>query len=323
MELQASEEELRTTNEELIIAKEKAEESNRLKTMFIQNMSHEIRTPMNGIIGFSNLLSDDASKSQLNQYIKIIQNSSNQLLRIINDILEISKLGTHHVKMIEEDVNLNDLLLELFSIFDNKAKEKDISLYLKKGLSDQDSILMTDSSKLHKIMSNLLENALKFTNKGYIEFGYTIIKSNVILFVKDTGIGVKKDKQEIIFERFSQEDKDTSFKSGGLGLGLAIAKENVEILGGKISLKSKKNVGSTFSVSIPFKPMNNNLLIEKSDISDIQNKTQVLIAEDEEINSLFLETLIENQLGEDYIIQHAKNEKKQLKYAKTVISQLC
>ncbi len=310
MELQASEEELRTANEELILAKEKAEESNRLKTMFIQNMSHEIRTPMNGIIGFSSLLSESDSKSQLNQYIKIIQNSSNQLLRIINDILEISRLGTHQVQLLEEEVNLNELLLELFSIFDTKAKEKDLSLYLKKGLSDKDSIIITDSSKLHKTLSNLLENALKFTNKGYVEFGYAIDNNNLKIFVTDTGIGVNKDKQEIIFERFSQENKDTSVKTGGLGLGLAIAKENVEILGGNISLKSEKNVGSTFFVSIPFKPVYYNILPTESKHDELQDKTQVLIAEDEEINYLFLETLIENQLGKEYIILHAKNGKE-------------
>ncbi len=306
-ELQTSEEKLRATNEELIVAKNRAEESDHLKSMFIQNMSHEIRTPMNGIIGFSSLLSTAPNETQFNQYVKVIQNSCNQLLRIIDDILEISKLGTKQVKLLEEEINLNELLLDLFSIFEPKAKEKNLSLYLKKELSDLNSNIITDSSKLHKILSNLLENALKFTNTGYVEFGYSIHNKNLNLYVKDSGIGINLDKQKIIFKRFSQEDKDVSVKKGGLGLGLAIAKENAELLGGEIQLISAKNAGSNFIVSIPFKPLNPELIPKEIQLTDTDYETQVLIAEDEEINYLFLETLIEKRFGHEYKILHAKN----------------
>ncbi|MEN8119949.1 MAG: PAS domain-containing sensor histidine kinase [Bacteroidota bacterium] len=252
--------------QELIIAKEKAEESDRLKTEFIHNMSHEVRTPMNGILGFSKLLGiSGVLGDKEKQYINIIQNCGNQLLRIIDDILEISQLGTKQVTAQNEKLCLNDLLLELFSIFDIKAKKSKTPLYLKKGLSDKDSTIYTDKSKLDKILGNLLENALKFTNTGFIEFGYSLIETygrtsllenNIQLYVKDTGIGIAPEKQKTIFERFSQEEKEISQKVGGLGLGLSIAKENAELLGGNISVKSEKGKGATFLVTIPYNPVN-------------------------------------------------------------------
>ncbi|PHQ57258.1 MAG: hypothetical protein COC16_01540 [Lutibacter sp.] len=242
--------------QELLEAKEKAEESDRLKTEFLNNMSHEIRTPMNGILGFSDMLSTpDISDDKRNNFIKIIQSSGNQLLQIIDDILEISRLGTKQVKVIEEHVCLNDLLLELFSIFDVKAKEEKNPLYLKKGLSDRQSTIQIDKTKLTKILSNLLENVLKFTNEGYIEYGYQLINSELEIYVKDTGIGIEPEYHTVIFERFSQAEKDLSKKVGGLGLGLAIVKENTKLLGGKIRLESKNDAGSTFFITIPYIPV--------------------------------------------------------------------
>ncbi len=261
-ERKKSEKKLRLQNIELIKAKKKAEESNKLKTEFINNMSHEIRTPMNGIIGFSNFLNkSDLTNQERKQYINIIQSSGRQLIRIIDDILEISKLGTRQVKVIEKQICLNNLLLELFAIFEIKAKENKTPLYLKKGRTDKESIIITDEIKLKKILGSLLENALKFTNKGFIELGYNIvnIKNELPLlqiYVKDTGIGIKPENKEMIFVRFSQEEKGLSRKAGGLGLGLSISKENAELLGGKITLKSEKGKGTTFYVTIPYKPVN-------------------------------------------------------------------
>jgi len=185
-------EKFKITNNELLIAKQKAEESDLLKTEFIHNMSHEIRTPMNGILGFSSLLDDNnLSDQKRKHYINIIQNSGKQLLRIIDDILEISKLETKQVKLFEKEICLNDLFLDLFLTFEIKAKEYKIPLYLKNGLTDKESMVFTDKSKLFKILSNLLENALKFTNEGFIEFGYNLIQTDsgsksLQVYVKDT-----------------------------------------------------------------------------------------------------------------------------------------
>ena len=238
-------EEYKTQNEELIIAKEKAEESDLLKTEFIHNMSHEIRTPLNGILGFSDILSEpNLTDIEKKYYISIIQNSGNQLLRIISDILEISQLGTKQVKFHENEICINDLLLELFLFFDIKAKENKTPLYLSKGPKDIESIILTDETKLNKILSNLLENALKFTSTGFIEFGYQLKldsePNEVEFYIKDTGIGINPESQKTIFERFSQEEKELSKNVGGLGLGLSIAKENTELLGGGNYFKIRK-----------------------------------------------------------------------------------
>ncbi|MBN2596846.1 PAS domain S-box protein [Labilibaculum sp.] len=302
------------TEQELNAAKEKAEESNRLKTEFINNMSHEIRTPMNGILGFSDLLNErNITDKKRKHYIQIIQNSGNQLMHIIDDILEISELGTKQIKPQIEEVCLNDLLLDLFAIYDIKAKQNQTPLYLQKGLSDDESTLLSDPYKLNKIISNLLDNALKFTHNGLIEMGYTLQNNNIIMYVKDTGIGIHFEKQELIFERFSQEEKELSQTVGGLGLGLSIAKENAELINGKITLESEKGKGSTFYLSIPYlttKPkneINSNSNGQNSNLNEAKRHT-ILVVEDEEVNFIFLEILL-SEFDNKLKIIHAKNGK--------------
>ena len=301
---------------EILNDKNKAEEKNRLKSEFISNLSHEIRTPMNGIIGFSGFLNNhDLTIEKRKQYIRIIQNSGHQLLRIVDDLIEISSLETKQLVASEQPFCFNEMLFDLFTVFDLRAKENKTPLYLKRGLSDEASTIFSDRSKLNKIISNLIDNALKFTSDGYIEFGYLLHEENLRIYVEDTGVGIAIQKQESIFERFSKENNEMSNNVSGLGLGLSIAKENTKLLRGEISVKSKKGKGTTFFVDIPYKPLKTSKskkLIKSSEIKK-ESAQSILIADDEEVNYLYLEILLKEVFKVNCEIIHAKNGKEAIK----------
>lgn len=292
----------------------RAEEANKLKSHFLHNLSHEIRTPMNGIIGFSGLLNaPDLTQDEKKLYVNIIQSSSSQLLRVIDDILEISNLETNQVKIRETEFSLNDLLMELFAIFNLKAKQLSLQLYLKKALPDELSFISSDKAKILKILSNLIENAIKFTSSGFVEIGYSVKNDQLELFIKDTGIGIAPEKHKAIFERFSQETNEIAIKHGGLGLGLAIAMENTKLLGGDISLESEKGEGSLFKVTIPYKPtriVKTNLVYQNNKSHDENSHRTILVAEDEEINFMYIEMIFKKEMEGKYKLLHAKNGKE-------------
>ena len=299
----------KNTENELKKALNKAQESDKLKSAFLANMSHEIRTPMNGIIGFSELfLNNDLSVNERNKYANIVINSSKQLLSIVNDILDISKIEAGVVQLNYETINLNEQLNNQSAFYSPIASNNNLTLRCIKGLSDIDSNIRIDKTKLNQILTNLLSNAFKFTDKGSIEFGYQLIGKNLQFYVKDTGIGVEKKLQHIIFERFTQANLDLNKQRKGTGLGLAISRKFVELFNGKIWLNSNKE-GTTIYFTIPYQKVNEPIIatvIEKPNKEiNVKNKNRIiLIAEDEEYNMLYINELFSNS---NYKIIEAQN----------------
>ena len=240
---------------ELIAAKEKAEESDRLKTAFLNNVSHEIRTPMNAIIGFSALLNEpDINELERQQYIDIIFQSGSQLLCIINDIVDVANIESGQVRINVKETNLNSSLRSLNEQFSYNEKQNHVAINLKTVLSDEEAMVLTDRTKLIQILSNLINNATKFTNKGQIDFGYVLKDNFLEFFVRDTGIGITPDHITKIFDRFYQVDRTVSRHYRGTGLGLSICKAYVELLGGSIRVESEPGKGTLFVFTIPYLP---------------------------------------------------------------------
>lgn len=288
---------------ELIQAKEKAEQSDKLKSAFLANMSHEIRTPLNGLMGFSQLLVDpDLSDVDKKKYIKIINSSSNQLMNIINDVLDISKIEVGQVTIFKTEVCINDLINYVTS-FKILGKE-DIQIFIDTPLSDDESIIITDEPKMKQILTNLINNAFKFTHFGSIHIGYQLENGFLKFYVKDTGIGISKDKLEIIFDRFRQAEEGLSRTYGGTGLGLSICKAFVDMLGGKIWVESKEGEGSTFYFTTPYDSK-----FKKEKIT--MNNDLILVVEDNEDIFLYIQTLLKRK-NINYI--HAENGKKCLEF---------
>ncbi|NVO21700.1 MAG: response regulator [Bacteroidetes bacterium] len=279
---------------ELLKAKEKAEESDKLKTSFLANMSHEIRTPMNAILGYTELIiSPEYADEEKHEYISVISKSSKQLLKIINDILEISKIATGQLTASHEQFILNDLLKEIHTENLPAANSKKLKFTFDFSLPNPASKINFDDAKLKQILNVLIDNAIKFSEKGSIKFGYYLKESILEFYVKDEGIGISKENQEIIFERFRQLEDSYTRKYGGSGLGLPIAKAFVELLGGSIRVESELGVGSTFTFSIPYIPVES--AVKQNSSSGIPEDFQdyvFLVAEDDDINFVYMERLL-------------------------------
>lgn len=288
---------------ELTRAKEKAEESDKAKNIFLTNVSHEIRVPMNSIVGFAELINiGNISPDERKEYIKIIKNQSNHLLKFIDDISEIAKFEAGEIKLNKTACNLNLLLNELFVYFIQHRKQlkKDqveikLSIPEKKGV-----IISTDTGRLHQLLTNLLTNAFKYTEKGLVEFGYLNKEGKIEFFVKDTGVGLTKEEQKHIFDRFKISEETLTRKYEGSGLGLSIAKGIVKLLGGKIWIESEPGKGSSFYFNIPFEQvpeMETSSVEEENSLHKYNWKGKImLVVEDDEVNFKFIEALLtENQ----------------------------
>lgn len=237
---------------DLISAKEKAEESDRLKSAFLANMSHEIRTPLNSILGFSDLLTDPELDSETRiEFASLINSSGNNLLAIINDVLDISRIEAGQVTLSKRAFSANKLISGIRKEYSLKASSKGIELKLAHQASSQEIVVLSDETRIKQVLINFIGNALKFTESGYIEIGVKLIKNNIQFHVKDTGIGIDKEFHDKIFDRFRQVEASSTRKYGGNGLGLAITKNLAELLGGKIGLESEPDKGSTFFFTLP------------------------------------------------------------------------
>ncbi len=277
---------------DLKYTKAKAEESDRLKTAFLHNISHEIRTPMNAIIGFSELLNNPRLTAEKRRYFTdMISQGSNQLLSIINDIITISAIEAGQEQIYESKTGLNSLLKTLFNHHLIKAQKMGIDFKYSKHFDDNSDFIETDKSKLETIFNCLINNALKFTHHGSVEFGYKLENRTLFCFVKDTGIGIEDSYQQVIFEPFRQVETSSTRTYSGSGLGLSIAKAYTSLLGGKIWVESEPGNGSCFYFTIPYKKAVSdfkNIPVPEQKI-DYNNSTHILIAEDEDSNYMVLE----------------------------------
>jgi PAS domain S-box-containing protein len=297
-------------------AKEKAEESDRLKSAFLANMSHEIRTPMNGILGFSNLLKTPGLKgADQRKYIDIIEKSGERLLNIIDDIVEISKIESGTMEVTMKETHVNKKLEYIHDFFQPEATRKGLNLSLINKLPEREAKIITDEDKVSAILMNLVKNAIKYTDKGFIEFGCNYLEMNHSGFlqfsVKDTGIGIAKERQEVIFERFIQADIEDVDARQGAGLGLAISKAYAEMLGGKLWVASHKGKGSTFYFTIPFTQSNheNEIAVgsQSVDYEDTPNlNLKILVAEDDESSVELITTLIKDCASKIVIAKNGK-----------------
>jgi signal transduction histidine kinase/CheY-like chemotaxis protein len=293
----------------LIKAKIKAEEGDLLKASFLANLSHEIRTPMNAINGFTELiLNTELSEEEQVEYLKVIQNNGKNLVSIIDDLIEMSKIDANQISPNFSEINLDSCIVELYkTVKVTIPKSKPVKFKLIKSMLPAEYNIITDEIKLKQVIINLLTNAIKYTDEGLVTFSYEIDeKENLIHFtIQDTGSGIDEGHHKHVFDRFKRVENDKTIKVGGLGLGLSISKAYIEILGGNIDLESEVGVGSTFYFSIPLQYAKVEHIVVKSirekEVEKSENKV-ILIAEDDNINFLLFQKMMQNK---DYEIIRA------------------
>ncbi len=286
---------------DLIKAKDKAEESDRLKTAFLQNISHEIRTPMNGIMGFLSLLKEPELTSEEQQlYFELIKQSSARMLNTVTDIMDLSKIEAALVQPRFAETNISDLTEKLYHLFKKEIEEKGMEFVLKNELhTNGEANIITDKEKLNTVLSHLLKNAVKYSQQGKIEFGYERKNDDLLFFVKDTGIGIPEERINAIFERFIQADMSPTRRHEGAGLGLTIAKAYIEMIGGKIWVESTLGSGSHFYFTIPYTlPQPTPGIPKEKKVQPVKpvklKKLNILIAEDDELKALYFKTILTN-----------------------------
>ena len=299
---------------ELVIAKEHAEQSDRLKSAFLANMSHEIRTPMNGILGFASILKEaDLSGEEQREFLELMEQSGVRMLNIINDIVDISKIESGLMEVHLKESNINEQIDYIHTFFKPEMDKKRIQFFSKKSLIGKEAVIITDREKLYAILTNLVKNAIKYTDEGSIEFGYdlkTESQTTVLeFFIRDTGIGIPKHRQEPIFERFIQADIANKMARQGAGLGLSISKAFVKLLGGKIWVSSEVGKGTTFYFTLPYntEPEDKNVVRKVVLTEGVANPVnpevsglKILIAEDDETSEKLI-TIIVNKLINEVI----------------------
>lgn len=287
----------------------KAEKNSSIKTNFIQNISHEIRTPMNGILGYSELLKKEAvTPEEQSMYINTIIDSGKDLVHIIDNMLEISELQTDQHSVKKELTNINDVFENLIALYTPKTAKKNIELIYKNECSDNEPVII-DKIRFIKIIKNIVSNAIKFTQKGFVVITYEKKGGLLHIHVTDTGIGIKKKDQALIFDGFLQLEKEIAQRIGGMGIGLTVAKKNALIIGGEISFISEENKGTTFYIKLPFeKGIDPIESAKKSKPPKIEeNIHQVLIAEDEEINFMLVKSILSKFEPYNFLITRAEN----------------
>lgn len=301
---------------DLLEAKNKAEESDRMKSAFMANVSHELRTPLNAVIGFSNLCNDSMNIEEILEFVQLINKSGNQLLEVIEDILNFTMIESGNIKKVEEEFLMDNFLCEAKKLAAKKQiLENKERLNLKFTADERYSkiLVRSDFQRLMQVVMNLIKNGLKFTNEGSVEFGYFVDGEKLKLYVKDTGVGIEKDKKDIIFDKFSQVDDSITRTFGGTGMGLAISKKIMDMLGGRIEVESEPNKGSTFTLMMDcILSKEESMKIELTKVDTNQIPT-ILVAEDELSNYRLIETILKRN---KYKVIRAENGAEAIRICK-------